>query len=118
MNNAALRLITEEPSDDRKSEVLGKREAELIRVMEALSSIQRTKEWSSLKEIVFDGLKQNLEIRLLAAAREAKPDTHFMSNLSGQLVWAEKFSDLSKLEGTYRLELSNVRKQLYGSTES
>lgn len=118
MNNASIRLESVEPEDDKKEEILGAREAELVRMIEALQGIRQSKEWSSLKELVFDGLKSNLETRLLAAAREGKPDTHFMSNLSGQLFWAEKFSDLSKLEAQYRVELKNVKLRLYGNTES
>jgi len=120
MNNSFLAtnsvsLHLEEPVDT--SPVFIEREANLLKVIEALRIIRQTNEWSSLKEEVFDKLSGDLERQIGQEAQKLNPDTHKLNRLSGELKWAERFSDLKKLEDSYRVELTHVRSKLYGKTE-
>lgn len=120
MNNSKLAIekvsLTVEEQVDTKP-LLREKESELIAILEALQGIQRSKEWSTLKTKVFDKLPVDLSKQIQTEARLEIPDTLKLNRLAGQLKWAEKYSDLSKLEDIFRLELTNVRKQLYGSTQ-
>lgn len=110
MNNSSI--IPEEP--EKKLE---EREAQLIRIIESLQVVQTSKEWSSLKTELFDGLVQRLKNLIFTEANKENPDTNRLNRLSGQLEWANKYADLSKLETQYRTELTNLRIQ-NGKTES
>lgn len=103
MNNSSI--LPEEP--EKKD--LAEREAQLIRIIESLQAVQTSKEWSSLKTEIFDGLVTRLKSLIFTEAKKEQPDTLRLNRLSGQLEWAEKFADLSKLEAKYRTELTNVR---------
>lgn len=118
MNNSKLvidsiSLKEEEPKFDRAPE-LRQRETQLINIIDSLKKVQAMPEWSSLKTQVFDGLVTTLEKELRNEAKKDSPDSLKLNRLAGQLKWAEKFSDLSKLEQVFRVELQNLRKMLYG----
>lgn len=120
MNNSKLAIdnvsLTVEDKVDRTSN-LREQESELIIILDALDKVQKSKEWSSLKEKVFDKLPVTLAKELQEEARKDSPDALKLNRLAGQLKWAEKYSDLSKLGQFYRLQLTNIRKQLYGKTQ-
>lgn len=119
MNNSKLAIDSvllelEEPQYNTDS--FKEREQKLIRVIEALRDIQKTKAWSSLKAELFDTLPDNLHHQIIQEAKKQNPDTNKLNRLAGELKWAEGFSDLKKLEDTFKVELTNVRQKLYGTS--
>lgn len=118
MNNSRIALdsIPTEVVRDIKPQ-LREREQKLVNTLDALQKIGQTKEWSSLKTEIFDGLTARLEKELREEAKKEDPSSNKLNRIAGQIKWAERYSDLTKLEATYRVELSNVRLQLYGKQE-
>lgn len=115
LSQVNVKLEEEEPSD--KVPQLRKEEARLLRIIEAVETIEASKEWGSLKTEVFDGLVTSLEKDLNYEAKKEIPDSLKLNRLAGRLEWASKYADLSKLGGTYRVQLQRIRLQLYGKTE-
>lgn len=118
MNNSKLALdsltLSEVKEPDRIP-VLRKREGELVRIIESLRKVENSDEWSSLKELVFGHLVEKLKTELFTEARKDEPDTLRLSRTNGQLNWARKYADLDKLANDFRLELTNIRRILYGN---
>ncbi len=112
MNNSQVRI----PDEPVNTEQLEEREAKLVRIIGALEKVQESAEWSSLKQEIFDGKVENLRNLVLTEAKKEKPDTERLNRLTGQLEWAEKFSDLGKLAEQYRKELLMIRNR-YGRPE-
>lgn len=104
-------------SEIDNSPTLRKEEGRLLKIVEALEEIKQTKAWSTLKYEVFDSLVETLEKALTDEGKKESPDTLKLNRLAGQLKWAEKFSDLSKLKDAFHLQLQNVRKQINGKEE-
>lgn len=119
MNNSKLSIesvsLKQEEVSDRVPE-LREKEQELINILECIQRISSTDEWSTLKTKVFDSLPESLSKEILIEAKKENPDTLKLNRLAGQLKWAERYSDLSKLEQEFRLKLTQVRKLLYGTT--
>lgn len=117
MNNSKFAIENVSLSLEEKVEVSPKlrdREGEIVAIIEAIKGIEASKEWSTLKEKVFDGLVVTLKKQIHEEAVKENPDGLKQNRLAGQLKWAEKYSDLSKLESIFRTELTNIRKQLHG----
>lgn len=93
------------------------REQTLIKHIEALQEVQKTKSWSSLKTLLFDNLPADLNKQINAEAKKLNPDIQKLNRLSGELKWAERYSDLKKLEDSFKVELQQIRIQLYGTTQ-
>ena len=88
------------------------REGELVKIIEAIGSLSNTREWSTLKSYVFDGVLESLQKRMATEASKMPLDEKEIYKLQGQIAWAKKYSDLESLANAFRLELTNVRKQL------
>lgn len=119
MNNSKFAIenvLSNEETIDRKP-ILREKEGELMKIIDTIQKIEKTKEWSTLKEKIFDSLSEKLLKEIQSEARKENPDTLKLNRLAGQLIWSEKFSDLSKLENDFRVQLTNIRKLLYGKTE-
>ena len=120
MNNSKLAMetvsLSEEPRDNKPQ--LREREATLVRILTALKRIAETEDWSTLKNEVFDSLVNTLERDIKNEAKKELPDTNKLNRLAGQLMWAEKYADLTKLAEKYRTELTGIKLQLYGKSES
>lgn len=115
MNNSSIRVSLNEDFNKEEVEQRYKtEEARLIRIIEAIQGLTRSKEWSTLKTEVFENLATVLEKDIKTEARKEDPEPKKLNRLSGELKWAEKFADLDKLENFYRLQLLNVRKQSNG----
>jgi len=111
IENIALELET--PVDNTVH--FRKKEAELIKIIEALSKVIESKDWQFLQDTVFNGVVENLK-----REREFEVDKQPLNgpkihNLNGQIKWAKKYLDLSSLALIYKQELVNVRKQLNGN---
>lgn len=113
MNNSLIRPEPEKPQADKLQE----HEAKLVRTIEALVQIRNSEAWSSLKIEVFDGLTARLKRELLVEAKKDDPSTNKLNRLTGELKWAEKFSDLEKFEETQRVELKGIRLRIHGKPE-
>lgn len=117
MNNSRIEIESsslEAKEVDRK-EFLRESEQKTIHLIEAIQRVEQSEDWSTLKTEIFDGLTLKLNKQLQEEAKKEVPDTLVLNRLSGQIIWADKYSDLSKLGNTYRLELTKIRKLLYGT---
>lgn len=116
-NNAWASL---NPPEDTQPEVVDKlREEEnrLIQIIESISTIRETNAWSSLKEAIFDKAVSRILGDLQDEARKSNPSTNRLNRLTGELEWAERYADFTKLENNYRMRLQAIRKQLHGKSE-
>jgi|SRR3990167_1243333 len=87
--------------------MLRQKETELTEIIEAIEHISGSDYWKILQNKVLNGVLENLQHRL----RSEKNPTEIY-RLQGQIVWAEKYTDLDKMTQAYRQELSNVRSKL------
>lgn len=113
MNNAMLSDIgisLEDPNHGQP--LLQQKEADLMNIIQSLVEVESSQAWQKLKVKVFDGLVQNLENLKNAESSKKEIDVAEIHRLNGQLTWARKYSDLSKLISAYKLELVNVKRQL------
>lgn len=118
MNNARLvveaaTLRQEVPVD--LQERLRQREGELMRLIEVVKEVAMSEQWSSLKKLYLDGITTSLKKELLAEASKDSPDLLKLSKINGQVLWARRYSDLSKLETEFRTELARIKQTLHGT---
>ena len=114
MNNSQVKIDIQPENNGDIVPRLRAEEARLLRIVEALQAVQSSKEWSSLKTEVFDNLVNVLERDLRTEAEKLDPSSNKQNRIMGKLEWARRFSDLHKFENEKRVELQNVRLQLYG----
>lgn len=107
MNNsqiANLNLEEEQPID--RKPFLRQREIELVKLIEAIENLKSSNYWNILEDFF------TREVGKLRNELDDERDTIKIYRLQGNLEWAKKYSDLSKLSERYREELINIRKQI------
>lgn len=109
MNNSVFTPDPQEP--DNSAEKRRERETELVRIVEAIGTITQTAEWDSLRELVFDKSKENLESRLLNEVKKHDLNLPEIYRLQGQLESHKKHS-LDTLLVNAQAELINLRKRM------
>lgn len=118
MNNSKLAIesvsLIDKPVDI--TPILREREGELQQILLAIKGVSESREWKVLKSKLFDGLTETLNREIQSEARKENPDALKLNRLAGQLKWSEKYADLSKLEQAFRMELSNLKLKLHGTT--
>lgn len=92
-----------------RAELLNKREAELVRIVDALRAVWASDEWSTLKTYVFDGLVEKLGKQLRQEAEKPELNNPAIYRLQGQMMWAKKYSNLESLAESFRSELTTIR---------
>ncbi len=110
MNNALLADL-EEKVDHHKDDLQIKH-TELVNLIAIIERIAESNDWQALKRLLFDSLVGALERRIMVETTKSVIDTTELYRLNGQLTWAKRYADLSKLAGVYRVELANIKKQL------
>lgn len=122
MNNSifaleGLSLSEEESRGEERNEMLRMREENLTKVIKALEEVEQSESWSSLKTLIFDSLKENLQKKIFQEATKEKPDVSILNSLKGEWTWAKRYADLSVFRDEKRLELAGIRKSLHGKKE-
>ncbi len=116
MNLSQVTIELQEETVDIKPH-LRSEESRLLKIIEAIGKVEKSKEWSTLKTEVFENLVNMLEKDIKNEAKKEDPDTKKLNRLAGELKWAEKYADLTKLVNTYKVELTRIRTKLYGKSE-
>lgn len=91
---------------------LVQRETELISIIEAIHRVSQTADWKKLNNLVFEGLEESLDKRLKSEAEKPELNHTEIHRLQGQLIWAKKYADFSKLAEFFTTELKGVRNNL------
>lgn len=91
---------------------LRERQTTLVKVVESIDELLKTKAWQNLKELVFDSLVERIEARLLNEAKADPLNPGLMLKLQGELNWARRYSDLRSYAETLKKELEGIKLKL------
>lgn len=114
MNNSKIALDSIEPEQTDPKDSLRERESFLVRVIEAIGRVEGSADWKVLQKEIFDPLTENLQRLVIQETRKEKINTDVIHSLNGQLAWAKKYSKLDDLSKIFKVELTNIRKQING----
>lgn len=109
MNNG---LIEELKTPSENNEQYMERSTTVIKKIEAIDAVLKTREWGVLRQEIFDGVLENLERLLKLESEKREIDSAEMYRLQGQIAWARVYTDLTKLSNKLKDELVNIKKNL------
>lgn len=120
MNNSLTRVPEQFETQVRISQEdsLKKLEAKTLRIIQAVEGLEKSQDFRTLKTEVFEGISERLTRELLEESKKENPNTNKLSRIAGELKWAERFADLPKFKESQRVELTRIRTQLHGKTET
>src|SRR3990167_2245468 len=111
MNNSIVHNVEEK--EDRRLSFLQEQQGELAQLIEALNRVEASEDWRKLKELFLDEIVDKLERQLRDEARKEEVSLPKIYRLQGRIEWAKKYSNLKKFSDEKRLEIENIKKQIY-----
>lgn len=90
---------------------LNTRRAELVKTVEAIDGVLKSRDWHVLREMMFDELVERLERQLLTEAKKPKVETDKIYFLQGELATAKRF-DLASYAEMCKKELEGIKLNL------
>lgn len=88
------------------------RYTELVKIMESFESLEKSKEWETLKELVFSKSQLSIERQIHNAANESPIDLPKLYKLQGELSWAKRFNNIDKFIENYKRQLIEVKAKI------
>jgi hypothetical protein len=92
--------------------LLEQRRIELVKIIESFENLEKSKEWATLKELVFSKSAASIERQILIESLASKIDTNKLYKLQGEYVWARHYNDVGRFVETLKKELDNVNKKI------
>ena len=110
MNNSKIAIdsftLREEPEVDTLP-MLREQATELAEIIEALDNVTSSNYWKLLQNKVWGGILSNLQSRM-----NKEKDPTEIYRYQGQIIWAEKYTDIEKLTDVYRKKLVNLKNKI------
>lgn len=94
------------------TELYRERHAELIKIVEAFASLEKSKEWEVLKELVFDKELERIENRIKSESLASEIDTIKLYRLQGRREFAKQFCDVKRYVDFLVKQLEELKKHL------
>ncbi len=98
----------DELTEERKA-LLRERQAELMRLLDALTKLDKSEEWHILKELVFDKSVTSIEKTMINETQRPEINTNKLYKLQGELDWARKYSDINRFADTLKKQLQEIK---------
>lgn len=93
-------------------EVLRTRETELMNLIQAFSVLEQSKEWNTVKELVYGKSLSSIERQLLFESLNPDLNPSKISRLQGEYAWAKQFCDPDRFIGTLKKQLEDIKLKL------
>lgn len=103
MNNSEISI------DEEKKETSNQRKSELVKIITAIRNVQESDDWQFLKKSVLDGVVETLERQVKTETQKDEINPANLYRLQGQLAWAKRYADLSKLEEFFNQQLTGIK---------
>lgn len=109
MNNSQIARENLEETEDNRLSFLQKQQGELSQLVETINRVEASEDWQKLRAILLNDVASSLERSLKSEAEKSELNLPKIYRLQGQLEWARKYADLSKLVEWKKKELENIK---------
>ena len=117
MNNGKLTLDALSLTSEDRIGPLKEREAHLVKVLEAIKGVVETREWSSLKTLIFDSRLEETRKAIFLEARKETPNLQILAKLNGKYEEVRKYANLHEFAKTLEQELTSLRLKIHGTSD-
>ncbi len=93
-------------------EGMEKARADESRLLDALERLEKSAEWSVLRELVFDPALERIDRLLLSEAKREKIDEKRICRLQGEMSWAARYCDLKSFADSHKSLLEALNNKL------
>ncbi len=88
------------------------KQTELVTIIEAFASLEKSQEWATLKQYVFDKELQGIENRIKSESLLQTIDVSKLYRLQGRRDFARQFCDVNKYVEVLKKQLEEIKTKL------
>lgn len=100
-----------ELSEETKA-LLREKQTELVKIIDALSKLENSKEWGILKDLIFDKALAGIERQILNIALAKDIDVNALYKLQGEWAWSKHYNDLRQFGEVLKKQLEDIKSKL------
>lgn len=104
--------MEEEVLDEKSKTLLREEQNRLISIIESVATLEKSEEWATLKELVFNRSLQSIERQIMSATLSEDIDLNKLYKLQGERSWAKKFTDTDRFIETLKKQLQDIKNRL------
>lgn len=94
------------------NKLLRERQTELINIIEAFDKLEQSKEWQTIKDLIFNKSLSAIERQIQNEALAPEIDTNKLYKLQGEWVWSKQYADTNRFISTLRKQLEDIKLKL------
>lgn len=102
----------EENLTEESKVLFEQRHAELVRIIESFENLEKSKEWETLKELIFDKALASIERQMLTESQNSDVDTKKLYRLQGEHSWAKRFCDINRFIESQKKQLEEINRKI------
>jgi hypothetical protein len=91
---------------------LEEKREELVKIVESFERLEKSKEWQTLKELVFSKSVTAIERQLLHESLATEIDPNKLYRLQGEWSWARQYNDTGRFIETLKKQLADIKSKL------
>lgn len=92
--------------------LLREKQTELIQIIESFEKLEKSKEWETVKELVFEKSLLSIERQIMNEALAKEINISKLYKLQGEWVWAKQYNDVNRFTESLKKQLADIKKRL------
>lgn len=97
---------------DKVKVLLQEEHSKLVKIIEAFEGLENSREWATLKDLVFDKSLALIEKQILGLSLAQKIDTDKLYKLQGEWAWAKQYNDVGRFTENLKKRLEQINKKI------
>jgi hypothetical protein len=97
---------------DEVKVLLREEQTRLLKIIDALSKLDKSKEWDTFKETVFAKSLTAIERQMLNECVAKDVDINKIYRLQGEWAWAKQFTETDRFVENLKKQLEEIKKKL------
>src|SRR3990167_2883664 len=89
---------------------LREEQSKIIKVIEAFAKLDSSKEWETLKDLVFNKSLASIERQMLSEVLTPEIKIDKLYRLQGEWAWAKQYSDVGRFTESLKKQLEEIKK--------
>ena len=98
--------------DEKGLVELREKQTKLTRLITAIDTLEQSKEWETMKELLFNGLVEKLQRKIQTEGSSNEVSLPNLYKLQGELKWSKRYADLGEYKSTLKVELEGIKKRI------
>ncbi len=86
--------------------------AELVKIIKSFENLEKSQEWETLKELVFNDALKGIEKQILTECTSPVIDLHKLYKLQGERIWARRYCNVDQYIETLKKQLEDINKKI------